>query len=143
MSSQQPRQSKPESRPVWNALYLPPSKYAERSALLDTLFRSEGAPEALKRTILPWLTWGRDPTELERRVQVWRQFAPSAPLDDVLAWERWLGTFVGTPDEVIERLRSYAEVGMQEINVPWWVPEDIEGLRLLSEEIVPYVQAHD
>src|SRR5512144_2629130 len=42
VSSQQRRQSKPESRPVWNALYLPPSEYAERSALLDTLFRSAG-----------------------------------------------------------------------------------------------------
>jgi alkanesulfonate monooxygenase SsuD/methylene tetrahydromethanopterin reductase-like flavin-dependent oxidoreductase (luciferase family) len=97
----------------------------------------------VKRTILLWLTWGRDPTELERRVQVWRQFAPSAPSDDVLARERSLCAFVGTPDEVIERLRSYAEVGMQEIIVQWWNPEDIEGLRLLSGEIVPYVQAHD
>ncbi|HYN87479.1 MAG TPA: hypothetical protein VER55_03055, partial [Ardenticatenaceae bacterium] len=78
---------------------------------------------------------------IEQRVRWLRRNGDLAavPLDDVLAQVRRFGAFVGTPDELIERLKAYATLGAQEIMLQWFDPEDMDGLRLLAEEIVPYV----
>lgn len=127
---------------IWNALYLSPTAYAERSALLDTLVQTAGRPsDAIKRTLLFWPIVGRDAQELERRIHWVRQdpnFA-SLALDDLLTQLRAFNAFIGTPDEVIEQIRAYATVGVQEMMIQWFDASDIDGLHVFANEIMPYV----
>jgi alkanesulfonate monooxygenase SsuD/methylene tetrahydromethanopterin reductase-like flavin-dependent oxidoreductase (luciferase family) len=126
----------------WNALYLSPSEYAERSTRLDELLTTVGRPlEAVRRTLLLWPIIGRDTQELERRVRWIRQdpnFA-TLPLDDLLTQIRSFGAFVGTPEEFIKRVQVYGTVGVQEVMIQWWEAEDIEQLQLFAKEIIPEV----
>ena len=46
---------------------------------------------------------------------------------------------MGTPDDMIARLQGYAAAGVEEIMLQWWGPSDEDGLRMLAEEVVPYV----
>jgi alkanesulfonate monooxygenase SsuD/methylene tetrahydromethanopterin reductase-like flavin-dependent oxidoreductase (luciferase family) len=127
---------------IWNALYLSPADYAERSAHLDRFMSAAGRDfQAVRRTLLLWPIIGRDSQELEQRLRWIRQdpnFA-SLALEDLLAQMRSFGAFVGTPGEFIERLQAYAAVGVQEVMLQWWEANDLEGLRMFAEEIMPYV----
>lgn len=125
---------------IWNALYMAPAEFAERSAQLDALLAAAGRPpEAVRRTILLFPILGHDGAGLERRTQVWRSdpaFA-SLALDDLLAQMRGFGAFVGTPAELVALLHSYAEAGVQEAMIQWFDPEDIEGLQQIADEVLP------
>ena len=44
---------------------------------------------------------------------------------------------VGTPDQVVERIGAYEEAGVEELIIQWWDLEDIEGLQLYAEQILP------
>src|SRR5437879_5322089 len=58
---------------IWNGNFLSPAAFEERSVMLDQLLRAAGRnPSDLKRTVMLSLTFGRDMTELERRLS-WRQ----------------------------------------------------------------------
>ena len=46
---------------------------------------------------------------------------------------------MGTPEQVIAQIRAYAAVGVEEVMVNWFVPEDIDGLKHFAEQILPYV----
>ena len=48
---------------------------------------------------------------------------------------------VGTPDEVVGQIRAYAAAGVEEIMVHWSTLDDIEGLKLLAEHVMPHLSA--
>jgi alkanesulfonate monooxygenase SsuD/methylene tetrahydromethanopterin reductase-like flavin-dependent oxidoreductase (luciferase family) len=87
---------------------------------------------------------GRTPAELEQRVQGHRRlFADfgAMPLDTLLdaLREMFGSTIVGTPDEVISAIQEYADVGVEELIIQWFGMEDVEGLQLLAEQVLPHV----
>ena len=45
---------------------------------------------------------------------------------------------IGTPEEAIERLRLYADAGVEELIIQWSNANDMAGLRLIAQEIMPY-----
>jgi alkanesulfonate monooxygenase SsuD/methylene tetrahydromethanopterin reductase-like flavin-dependent oxidoreductase (luciferase family) len=47
----------------------------------------------------------------------------------------------GTPAEVVEQLQHYAEAGVEEIIIQWGTFDDLAGLNLLAEQVMPHVTA--
>ena len=130
---------------IWNATRLTPDEFRARSARLDELLRAAGrAPDAVKRTLMIPVLCGRTTAELERRVQgvrgLFAEFGPMS-LDALLdALREMFGSMVvGTPDEVISALRTHADVGVEELIIQWFGVEDLEGLQVLAEQVLPHV----
>lgn len=126
---------------IWSAQQLPPEGVRERSARLDALLREEGRPPtAVKRTLIAPVICGRTTTDLEERVRGMARILPPMPLDALLGLLRsQFNAIVGTPEEVAAQIRAYGIAGIEELMVNWFTMEDIDGLRLLAEEVLPRV----
>jgi len=46
---------------------------------------------------------------------------------------------MGAPAEVVERIRVYERLGIQEIMVQWFARDDLGGLRRIADEVMPKV----
>ena len=83
----------------------------------------------------------KDNAELEQRAGGFRRFPGMAdmPLESLMEnlGSRFRTMIAGTPDEVADRLRQYADSGVTEIMIHWFDLDDVEGLRLLAEHVVP------
>lgn len=111
----------------WNGVYIPPAKFRELSARLDTLLAERGRqPHELRRTLMTGLIFGRDQQELERVLD-------GANVEETKA----RGVVIGTPDEVIEQLHTFAEAGVQRIMLQWLDLDDLDRLTALGKAIVP------
>jgi alkanesulfonate monooxygenase SsuD/methylene tetrahydromethanopterin reductase-like flavin-dependent oxidoreductase (luciferase family) len=47
-------------------------------------------------------------------------------------------TLVGSPDEVGSKIRAYAEVGVDGLVFKWFGLDDIEGLEIVAEHLLPH-----
>jgi alkanesulfonate monooxygenase SsuD/methylene tetrahydromethanopterin reductase-like flavin-dependent oxidoreductase (luciferase family) len=129
---------------IWNGNSLSPEAFAERSIRLDELLQQEGRrPEDVQRSMQILVLCGRTRAELERRLQPVRKMRPElagASLDEVIAGARsQMEAIVGTPEEVIERIHAYERVGLQELMVQLFDMDDVEGLQILAEHVLPAV----
>ncbi len=125
---------------IWNGNFLSPAAFEERSVMLDQLLRTAGRnPSDLKRTVMLSLAFGRDMTELERRLS-WRQNDPqyaSKSLDKVIEELSMNGTIVGTPDMISDQINAYSKVGADELVLQWFDLDDIDGLRAFATSVLP------
>jgi alkanesulfonate monooxygenase SsuD/methylene tetrahydromethanopterin reductase-like flavin-dependent oxidoreductase (luciferase family) len=130
---------------IWNPDALSPVQFQERSALLDELLHNEGRqPDTVKRMVALPVVCGRNTIEFERRVQPYRQLLPGLAqqtLDAVLASirTRFPTAIVGSPEEVASTIRAYEEVGVDELVIKWFGVDDIEGLEVLGEYVLPHI----
>ncbi len=128
---------------IWNGVGLAPALFAERCALLDELLRGQGRqPHDVRRTLMvPVLCW-RNAQECEARLaQLRSSFSGYASLPADALLERLRaedGSITGTPEEVIEQLRGYAAAGVEEVMMQWISLDDIEGITVLAEEVLPH-----
>jgi alkanesulfonate monooxygenase SsuD/methylene tetrahydromethanopterin reductase-like flavin-dependent oxidoreductase (luciferase family) len=143
---------------VWNVFHVTPDIFRERSAVLDNLLRIEGRqPSEVKRTMMAQMFCGRNESELKQRADfAYRNWVPELsdrPFDNLLeALDSMISpllnsvgaTFcplVGTPDEVVDQIDAYEEAGVQELILQWFDPDDVEGLQMYSEFILPRLEA--
>ena len=143
---------------VWNVFHLTPNIFRERSEILDNLLRKEGRqPSEVKRTMMAQVFCGHNETELKRRADfAYRNWVPELtdqPFDSLLeALDNMISpllksvgaTFsplVGTPDEVVQQIRAYEEAGVEELILQWFDLDDIEGLQMYAEFILPRLEA--
>ncbi len=131
---------------IWNAIGLPPDVFREHAKLLDDLLHREGRrPEAVRRTVTITALCGRTPQELEQRVAWFRQGSPQVaamPLAAVLDILRGMfQAIVVTPEQLIRTMEDYAAAGADEIMLQWFGVDDIEGLELLAEHVLPHVRS--
>jgi alkanesulfonate monooxygenase SsuD/methylene tetrahydromethanopterin reductase-like flavin-dependent oxidoreductase (luciferase family) len=131
---------------IWNCQLPSIELFKERSGMLDSLLKKEGRqPSDVKRTImLPAICW-RDHDELERRTQSVRNAIHSMkgmPADEVIEGLKNYSpnSPLGSPQEVIETFNSFAEAGVDEIIIQWFLLDDIDGLQVLAEEVLPHFQ---
>jgi alkanesulfonate monooxygenase SsuD/methylene tetrahydromethanopterin reductase-like flavin-dependent oxidoreductase (luciferase family) len=130
---------------IWNPQLLTPEVYHERSALLDDLLRAAGRqPGDVRRTLDLRVFCGRSPAELEQRVSWLRRIVPflaTMPLDTLLETARTqFGVLAGAPDTIVEHLQALAAAGVEEIILEWGALNDIAGLQLIAEQVLPHVQ---
>jgi len=125
---------------IWNGNFLSPAAFEERSVTLDQLLRTAGRnPSEVKRTVMLSLTFGRDMTELDRRLS-WRRDDPhyaSKSLDKVIEELSMDGTIVGTPNMIIDQINAYSKVGADELVLQWFDLDDIDGLRAFATSVLP------
>jgi alkanesulfonate monooxygenase SsuD/methylene tetrahydromethanopterin reductase-like flavin-dependent oxidoreductase (luciferase family) len=132
---------------IWNATRLTPDEFRARSAKLDELVHIAGrAPSAIKRTIMVPVMCGRDTAELEQRMLAVRRLFPEfADLSFGALLEALRDMFgsmiVGTPDQVIRTVRAYADAGVEELFIQWFGVEDLDGLQIVAEQVLPHVVA--
>ncbi|MDP9379240.1 MAG: TIGR03560 family F420-dependent LLM class oxidoreductase [Chloroflexota bacterium] len=126
---------------IWNAQLLSPDGVRERSTQLDELLRSVGRqPSDVRRTVAVPVVCGHDPAELERRMSWARRMAAfaEAPLEMLLGIMReQLAAIIGPPEEVVGLMRAYETAGIEELVVQWFGVDDIEGIELLAEQVLP------
>lgn len=127
----------------WNVTSMTPQEY---EALQPTLERfcadAQRDPRAIERTIMLAHLVGRDEAELRERARRMQQIIPTLQevpveaLPDRLRARNWL---VGTPDEVVERIKAWEAVGMQGIMLQTLDQDDIDALELFAQEVLPRV----
>jgi alkanesulfonate monooxygenase SsuD/methylene tetrahydromethanopterin reductase-like flavin-dependent oxidoreductase (luciferase family) len=120
-----------------------PEQVQDRSTMLDELLVKVGRqPGDVRRTFNAPSVCGRTPQEMEARLHGVRRYGEWAnlPQDDLLAeMRRWFAPFIGTPDEIVDQIRAYEAVGITEVTLQWFDTDDIEGLEVLAQEVVPHL----
>jgi alkanesulfonate monooxygenase SsuD/methylene tetrahydromethanopterin reductase-like flavin-dependent oxidoreductase (luciferase family) len=126
---------------IWNAVMVPPERFRELNDMLDQLLRSEGRqPESLQRTIMTTLVFGKDDAALDAKLA---QRSGGTPADAGSSREEQLqalqqrGAVAGTPGMVIEQLHAFEAAGAEEIMLQWLDMDDLDGLRVLAETVLP------
>jgi alkanesulfonate monooxygenase SsuD/methylene tetrahydromethanopterin reductase-like flavin-dependent oxidoreductase (luciferase family) len=126
---------------VWNTGPRSPEAYREASTLLDELTTKAGrAPSDVRRTLMIQMICYRHESELDGQLRhVVDQFPGlrgKALLDALLA--RSPNVIAGSPQEVIDRVQTYGAAGVQEIMVQRIDLDDLEGLQVIAEEVLPH-----
>ena len=68
------------------------------------------------------------------------QFGTLATRDMLDTLRTTLGHLIeGTPEGIIDHIRTYEAAGLDELMIDWFDLEDIQGLQVLAEEILPHV----
>lgn len=125
---------------AWNTGGRLPEQFHETSAFLDDLVVKAGRqPKDVKRTLMQQVICYRNESEIGPRV---RHLAardpgatPRALLDALVG--RSPSVIHGTPDQVIEQIQAYGRAGVEEIMVQRMDLDDLEGLQIIAEEVLP------
>jgi F420-dependent oxidoreductase-like protein len=93
----------------------------------------------VRMSFMTWVMIGRTDREWRDRVEAVRRMDPSAgPFDAYLA-EVSEDCIVGTVDRAVERLRTYAEAGVEHFVLNTGLFDDLEMLELLASDVLPNV----
>jgi len=128
---------------AWNANFLTPDAFRERSTALDALLQSAGRkPADVRRSVMLNLYFGSDMIEVDRQLS-WRHNVPELadlPLDAAIEAIYAQGhALVGTPEHIIRQIEAYASAGVEELMLQWFDTADITRLRDLGESVLPRV----
>lgn len=126
----------------WNVSRLDVDLYREASADLETSCREIGRdPKTIRHSIMTSYLIGRDRTELRERAaqvsQVVGGLGGMTP-DEVIE-NRKHAWFVGTPEEIAERMREVAKLGVDLFMLQHFLLDDSDALKLLASEVIPAV----
>ncbi len=127
----------------WNAAFITPEAFHERSVRLDELLCASGRqPSDVQRSLMLTLIFARTRDELEQRLASRRQRPELAgkSLDEVIVALHAAGsTIVGTPETVLSRMRDYEAAGVQELMLQWLDLDNLDGLKALADTVLPHV----
>jgi alkanesulfonate monooxygenase SsuD/methylene tetrahydromethanopterin reductase-like flavin-dependent oxidoreductase (luciferase family) len=129
---------------VWNGVSLDADDWHERNRRLDDLLVQEGRqPGDVKRTMMLFAAVGRDDAELNQSL-AWLRGPLGMEDASLAAVEQavrgvWPNYVYGSPQALVERLQEYAELGVEEVMIQKG-PTDIDGVRLIAEEVLPHVR---
>ncbi|MBW6472477.1 MAG: TIGR03560 family F420-dependent LLM class oxidoreductase [Anaerolineaceae bacterium] len=111
----------------WNAIFLTPQKFEEKTNLLDQLLSEKGKePAEIRRSLMTNLTYGQNQEQLQKKLN---------GRDPKEMAQR--GIIVGLSEEVTEKLHEYQQTGLDEIMLQWIDLEDMDGLIHFSETVLP------
>ncbi len=127
---------------IWNAVMVSPEVMEEKLTLLDALIEKAGRqPGDVARTLMTPVYCGRTTAELAHQASGRRAAPALANLsaEELVEQQRGRNAIVGTPDEVIARIRVYERLGVEEIMVQWFAQDDLTALQVIAEEVMPNV----
>jgi len=118
----------------WNALFITPDKFKDLNMKLDELLETENRqPESVRRSLMTGCVFGSSDAQVEEKAKS----RGSGKLTVAELKER--GLVIGTPDEIIEQLGSFARVGVERIMLQWLDLDDIDGLEAMAKSILPQI----
>lgn len=126
----------------WNFNGLDLDTYRHKRQVLDKCCKEVGRdPSEIRYSVMTTYIVGRDRNELRERALELQKVLPSLAgmtADQVL--ER-MGqrAFVGTPEEIAQRMREHSKSGVDLYMLQHFVLDDVDALRLLAEEVIPAV----
>lgn len=129
---------------IWNAPGASPESFARSNTLLNELLIKNGRKpgDVMRSVMFPALCW-RDEAEREERLRFLRgpiaPFAGKTDADLLAYFTHDLSAIIGSPEVIIQQMRNYAAAGAQEAVVQWWGIDDLRGLRMFAEQIMPHV----
>jgi len=127
----------------WNAAWRwTPEAYAERSTAARQACQRAGRDPATFRLSLGLYTAvGEDEADVVKRWEAIRRTLPAGVADAVGLDALRAEGLAGTPDQVLERLGAFAELGVEELIVSpapiWFAMPDPSMLDLLAETVLP------
>lgn len=129
----------------WNAPHFALDALRERNAALDAMIREEGrSPSDVRRTLTTPVLLRDSEEELAERVRR-ISFAPligGGAVEAVVGFMcAQLGGFVGTAEEVVARIEAYAAAGLEELVVQWFGVDDLDGMAMIAERVLPRLSA--
>lgn len=128
---------------IWNGTFLSPEDFKERTIILDGLLQKAGRkPSDVKRTLMHTMIFGRDEAELERKLSKREQdpeLQGATVQETVAKIQASSKAVVGTPDQLVQQIKSYEQVGVEELLLQWFDLDDIEGLRTFAQSVLPRV----
>ena len=117
----------------WNASGLNNADFANRMEILDGLLEEKGRdPKSVKRTLMTGGLVGKTDEEVREKASGFGMY----DLDRL----RQRDAVFGTPDEIVENLGKKAEIGVQGVMLQWLNPDDISGLELIAEKVLPQLK---
>jgi F420-dependent oxidoreductase-like protein len=126
---------------VWNATFMGPDMFRQRSAALDGFLSKRGRqPHDVKRTVAALCFFGRTEDALEQRVQLARESdedLASLPLEETLeALRTGWGAIAGSAEVAIEQIRAYEQAGVEELMLQWLDANDVEGAEAFAKDVL-------
>ncbi|MCS6888911.1 MAG: LLM class F420-dependent oxidoreductase [Chloroflexus sp.] len=114
----------------WNAVFVPPARFAELNAKLDELLTAAGRSRgAVRRSLMIGSVFGRNEAEVERLL---------AGRDRASLRAR--GILVGTASEIVEQIHAFAAVGVERIMVQWLDLDDLDRLEAFATQVLPQLR---
>ncbi|MEW6636150.1 MAG: TIGR03560 family F420-dependent LLM class oxidoreductase [Actinomycetota bacterium] len=114
----------------WNAVLIPPERFAELNARLDELLREAGRPPGeVRRTLMTRVVFGRTGAEVERKLA-------GGDADEL----RSQGVIVGGADEIVEQLGRLEEAGVERVMLQWLETDDMDGMEEMAGSVLPQLR---
>jgi alkanesulfonate monooxygenase SsuD/methylene tetrahydromethanopterin reductase-like flavin-dependent oxidoreductase (luciferase family) len=131
----------------WNVVWrVDPDGYAARAAAARAAFESAGRdPASLRLSVGLYSLVDADEGTAKAAFERGRARFPGGAMD-ADSWESWRAdTLSGTPDQVIERVRRFEELGVEELVISMSVlpfaVDDPEMLDVLAERVIAPLRA--
>lgn len=127
---------------AWNGGGASPEVFRENSSRLDDLTVKAGRqPSDVKRTLMQQIICYRNDAELGPRLRFQAARNPGLGPAELLAQirERQPNVIVGSPEQVVERIGAYRDAGVEEIMVQRMDLDDVEGLQIIADDVLPKV----
>jgi F420-dependent oxidoreductase-like protein len=116
----------------WNALFIPPDKFSELNNKLNKYLEAEHRqPESVRRSLMTGCVFGSDDAQVELSIK------NRGSGEFTIANLKERGMVVGTPNDILEQLDSFAEAGVERIMLQWLDLDDIDGLEAMAMGILP------
>jgi probable F420-dependent oxidoreductase len=131
----------------WNVVWrVDPEGYAARADAVRAAFESAGRdPSAVRLSVGLYTLVGADEDAARAAFERGRARFPGGAMD-ADSWDTWRAdTLSGTPDQVIERVRRFEELGVEELvlspSVLAFAVDDPEILDVLAERVIGPLRA--
>jgi len=122
----------------WNATRIDLAAFTHKRAVLAEHCAAVGRdPSAIASSLMVPMAIGRDRAEVARRIAAMRAIFPALPSDEA-AWRQ--GSFLaGAPADIVGQLREWEDAGMQRVLLQTLDQEDIAGLEMFAEQVLPHL----
>lgn len=127
---------------VWNGVQVSPQRFRELVKILDDhLYDAGRDANAVKKTAATFLFFGKDDAALEQRITRLRSnpALSAKTVSEILRAVRDENSAItGTADRVIPQIQAYAEAGVQELMLQIFDSDDLDGLDLFAQTVLPH-----